>query len=113
MTSKTVLAVALVTASSMQLCCSGFMQTPPTHTNKHSLETLSPTRPATLLHTSSFDAEVNEIFKRYDADGNGQIDKEEFREVVKKMKSSSRRREIISVAAATFGALVSHSLWWC
>ena len=96
MTSKAVLAVALVTASSMQLC-SGFMQTPPT-------------RPATFLHLSSFDAEVNEIFQRYDTDGNGQIDKEEFREVVKTMKSSSRRREIISVAAATFGSLVSHSL---
>lgn len=109
MTSKTVLALAIVTASTMQLC-SGFMQTPPTLNNKQFLETLSPTRPATLLHISNFDAEVNEIFQRYDTDGNGQIDKEEFREVVKKMKSSSRRREIISVAAATFGSLVSHSL---
>lgn len=50
------------------------------------------------------------MFQRYDTDGNGQIDKEEFRAVVKKMKSSSRRREIISVAAATFGSLVSNSL---
>jgi len=49
------------------------------------------------------------MFNMYDADGNGQIDKEEFRAVVKKMKSSSRRREFISVAAATFGSLVSHS----
>lgn len=45
------------------------------------------------------------MFNMYDADGNGQIDKEEFRAVVKKMKSSSRRREVISVAAATFGSL--------
>ncbi len=97
MTSKAVLAVAL--ASSMQPC-SGFTQ-------------IIPTRPATLLHSSRFDQEVNEIFQRYDTDGNGQIDKEEFREVVKKMKSSSRRREIISVAAATFGSLVSQSLWLC
>jgi len=111
MTSKTVLAVAFVTASSSMQLCSGFMQTPPTHTNKQFLETLSPTRPATLRHTSSFDNEVNEMFKQYDTDGNGQIDKEEFREVVKKMKSSSRRREIISVAAASFGSLVSHSLY--
>ncbi len=51
------------------------------------------------------------MFKHYDTDGNGQIDKEEFREVVKKMKGSSRRREIISVAAASFGSLVSHSLY--
>ena len=52
-----------------------------------------------------FDQEVNDMFQRYDTDGNGQIDKEEFRAVVQKMKSSSRRREVLSVAAATFGSL--------
>ena len=45
------------------------------------------------------------MFQRYDTDGNGQIDKEEFRAVVQKMKSSSRRREVLSVAAASFGSL--------
>jgi len=45
------------------------------------------------------------MFRLYDVDGSGQIDKDEFRAVVKKMKSSSRRREFISVAAATFGSL--------
>eukprot|EP00986_Skeletonema_menzelii_P015307 scaffold11486_cov134-Skeletonema_menzelii.AAC.5 len=93
MTSKTVLAAVI--ASSMQLC-SGFMQTP-----SQFLATPS----STLLYSSMFDQEVNDMFQRYDTDGNGQIDKEEFRAVVKKMKSSSRRREIISVAAATFGSL--------
>jgi hypothetical protein len=45
------------------------------------------------------------MFRKYDTDGNGQIDKDEFRSVVKKMKSSSRRREILSVASATFGSI--------
>lgn len=109
MTSRTSLVAAIVAASSMQIC-SGFTQTPPSTTCKPKfLATPSSTRPATLLHSTRFDQEVNDMFKMYDADGNGQIDREEFRAVVKKMKSSSRRREIISVAAATFGSLVSHS----
>ena len=40
-----------------------------------------------------------------DTDGNGFIDKEEFRAVAQKMKSSSRRREVLSVATASFGSL--------
>ncbi|KAL7541167.1 hypothetical protein ACHAXR_010689 [Thalassiosira sp. AJA248-18] len=59
----------------------------------------------TTAYSSIFDREVDDLFEKYDTDGNGQIDKEEFRDVVKKMKSSSRRREILSVATATFGSL--------
>lgn len=51
------------------------------------------------------DIEVDEIFDRYDKDSNGSIDRTEFRAVADKMRSSSRRREIISVATATFGSL--------
>ena len=103
---RTALVAAVVTASSIQIC-SGFMHTPTC--KPEFLATPSSTRPATLLQSTKFDRDVNDMFNFYDADGNGQIDKEEFRQVVKKMNSSSRRREIISVAAATFGSLVSHS----
>ena len=84
---------------------------PPAYKPKFFATTSSSARPVmTLLHSTKFDEEVNTMFQLYDADDNGQIDREEFRAVVKKMKSSSRRREIISVAAATFGSVVSHSL---
>jgi hypothetical protein len=58
-----------------------------------------------LQSSSFFDNEVDELFAKYDQDGSGSIDKQEFRAVVKKMKQSSSRREIISVASATFGGL--------
>ena len=54
---------------------------------------------------SIFDQQVDDMFTKYDKDGNGYIDKEEFRAVAQKMKSSSRRREVLSVATATFGSL--------
>ncbi len=97
----------LVVAVMMPLMCSGFMQTPtlPLTYKPTFIATTSSSRPVTLLHSSTFEREVDEMFQQYDADGSGQIDKDEFRAVVKKMKSSSRRREIISVAAATFGSL--------
>jgi len=77
---------------------------------------MPPTAPITIRHKSKtmvgsstkksiFDSEVEDMFTKYDTDGNGTIDKEEFRAVVKKMKSSSRRREILSVLTATFGSL--------
>lgn len=112
-TKRAMLVVAIVTASSMPIC-NGFLQTKTPHPHAEKLTFLATTsssdRPVTSLHATKFDQEVNAMFQRYDADGNGQIDKEEFRAVVEKMKSSSRRREVISVAAASFGSLVSHSI---
>lgn len=54
---------------------------------------------------SRLDREVEDLFAKYDTDGNKMIDIDEFRSVVLKMKSSSRRREVLSVAAATFGSI--------
>lgn len=48
---------------------------------------------------------LDAMFDKYDADGNGSIDKQEFRAVAKKMNDSARRREFISVATATFGSI--------
>jgi hypothetical protein len=104
MIAKTLLVVTVVT--SMPLTCIGFMQT---QYKPKFVATTSSAQPVTLLHSTIFDQEVEEMFRLYDVDGSGQIDKDEFRAVVKKMKSSSRRREFISVAAATFGSLISHS----
>lgn len=91
-------AFVAVTAASLQSMCLGFLQTTPT-TIGHM------PGPQTARYSSVFDREVDDMFRQYDTDGNGQIDREEFRAVVKKMKSSSRRREILSVATATFGSL--------
>lgn len=83
---------SVVAAFSLQICCGFMMKTPtPKATCK--------------MQSTIFDRQVEEMFQQYDADGNGQIDKDEFRAVVKKMKISSRRREIISVATACFGSL--------
>ena len=85
------LVASVVAALSLQICC-GFIPSPtPKATSK--------------MQSATFDRQVEEMFQKYDADGNGQIDKDEFRAVVKKMKRSSRRREIISVATACFGSL--------
>lgn len=86
------LVASMVAALSLQICCGFMMKTPTPKTTCR-------------MHSTIFDRQVEEMFQQYDADGNGQIDKDEFRAVVKKMKRSSRRREIISVATACFGSL--------
>lgn len=55
--------------------------------------------------SSNFDNNVEELFDRFDTDKNGSIDREEFRAVAKKMRVDASRREIISVATATFGSI--------
>lgn len=69
-----------------------------------------PTKTRTSVTLSStqgsiFDREVEEMFDEFDTDKNGQIDRDEFRAVVQKMKGSSRRREFLSVATAAFGSI--------
>ena len=55
--------------------------------------------------TSRLDKDAEELFDRFDTDKNGSIDREEFRAVAKKMKVDSTRRELISVATASFGSI--------
>ena len=51
-----------------------------------------------------------DLFRKFDRDNSGSIDKNEFLGVARKMRSDSTRRELISVAAAAYGAfLVSES----
>lgn len=45
------------------------------------------------------------LFKKYDADKSGEIDKAEFREIAKEIQADARRRNLISVAAAAIGAV--------
>eukprot|EP00579_Thalassiosira_antarctica_P010754 CAMPEP_0201918006 /NCGR_PEP_ID=MMETSP0903-20130614/7254_1 /ASSEMBLY_ACC=CAM_ASM_000552 /TAXON_ID=420261 /ORGANISM="Thalassiosira antarctica, Strain CCMP982" /LENGTH=399 /DNA_ID=CAMNT_0048454191 /DNA_START=37 /DNA_END=1236 /DNA_ORIENTATION=+ len=91
----------VATAASMQTLCSGFLQMPLAIPLMH--------KPKTVTYSSTkgsnFDREVDELFDKFDTDGNGQIDRDEFSAVVKKMKGSSRRREILSIATATFGSI--------
>lgn len=55
---------------------------------------------------STSDPEVDDIlFARFDSDGNGYIDRTEFRSVARTMKTSARRREVLSVATASFGSI--------
>ena len=88
--------VATVVATST--CCSAFTtksNAPPSssyHNGPSPLEAVS-------------DAELDRLFNKYDADSNGSISKEEFRAVADKMRASSSRREILSVAAASFGSI--------
>lgn len=49
------------------------------------------------------DADV--LFAKFDSDNNGYIDRDEFRAVARTMKAGSRRREVLSVATATFGSI--------
>ena len=49
---------------------------------------------------------ADELFEKYDVDGNGLIDRDEFDAIVEKMNSSSRRREFISVVTAALGSVV-------
>lgn len=86
----------LLVSATLQILCDGFMQTPATPTTR---------MPNTKAYSSRSDKQSDDLFDMYDADGNGQIDREEFRAVAKKMKSSSRRREVISVGAAAFGSI--------
>ena len=46
-----------------------------------------------------------DMFKKYDADGSGEIDKAEFRAIAKEIQADARRRNLISVAAAAVGAV--------
>ena len=46
-----------------------------------------------------------DMFKKYDADGSGEIDKTEFRAIAKEIQADARRRNLISVAAAAVGAV--------
>lgn len=57
------------------------------------------------LFESFLEEENDKLFAKFDADGSGSIDKDEFKNVVRKMKADSSRREVISVATATFGGL--------
>ena len=52
-----------------------------------------------------FGQDFDAMFEKYDTDGNGSIDKQEFQAVAKRMNDSARRREVISVATATFGSI--------
>ena len=61
---------------------------------------------AEVSSTTTGRSRADELFDKYDADGNGVIDREEFGEIVKKMNSSSRRREFISGLTAGLGALL-------
>jgi len=99
MASKKLLAVAIV--ASTHVVCEGFLQRSPAAPimQKPKIAAFSST------DGSVFEKEVDELFSKYDTDGNGQIDKEEFSAVVKKMKSSSRRRELLSVGTALFGSV--------
>jgi hypothetical protein len=54
---------------------------------------------------SLFEEENEELFSRFDADRSGAIDKEEFKDVVRKINVDARRREVLSVASATFGGI--------
>ena len=86
------------------VACEAFLQTPLPNKQGKTRNTNTITIRSTK-GGSIFDREVDDLFAKFDTDGNGSIDKNEFREVAKKMKSSSRRREILSVATATFGSI--------
>ena len=45
------------------------------------------------------------LFAKFDSDNNGYIDRNEFRAVAQTMAASARRREVLSVATATFGSI--------
>lgn len=95
--------LVVATAAWMQVTmCEGFFQMQPA-----APMTRAPALMSTKVQKESyFDREADDLFEKFDTDGNGQIDKDEFRAVAQKMKSSSRRREIISVVSATFGSLL-------
>jgi hypothetical protein len=51
------------------------------------------------------DTAADVLFAKFDSDNNGYIDRTEFRAVAQTMAASARRREILSVATATFGSI--------
>lgn len=55
--------------------------------------------------TAADTAAADVLFAKFDSDNNGYIDRDEFRAVARTMKASSRRREVLSVATATFGSV--------
>jgi len=87
---------AAVMASAQKLCLGFQMQ--------RTVPLMQASKTVLGSEKSAFDSEVDEMFAKYDTDGDGVIDKEEFA-VVGKMKSSSRRRELLSVATAVLGSL--------
>ena len=54
-----------------------------------------------------------DMFKKYDADGSGEIDKAEFRAIAKEIQADARRRNLISVAAAAVGAVSIYDAYMC
>ena len=97
--------------------CSGFSTAPPPH---HRLRRPISSSSAVPPHRASSargifagnspsddddDPGADAMFAKFDADGNGLIDRVEFRAVARTMRASSRRREILSVATASFGSL--------
>ena len=55
--------------------------------------------------SSDDDPGADDMFAKFDRDGNGLIDRDEFRAVARTMRASSRRREVLSVATASFGSV--------
>lgn len=47
-----------------------------------------------------------DLFRQFDKDDSGTIDKDEFVAIAQKMKGDSTRREVLSVAAAAYGAFL-------
>ena len=69
------------------------------------LGSLSPLENSSTNVDDTSAAAADVLFAKFDSDNNGYIDRDEFRAVAKTMKASSRRREILSVATATFGSI--------
>jgi hypothetical protein len=61
--------------------------------------------PYNTLRSSAFDDYADNLFNRFDKDNSGFIDKDEFRDVVRKMRVDNSRREVISVATAFASSL--------
>lgn len=95
-----ILGVAVAAATA----CTGF-RAPPAPRPRRAAAPATALGGAARPKSSSFDREVEELFAQYDVDGNGAIDAREFGAVVTKMRRSARRREVVSVAAAAFGAV--------
>lgn len=55
--------------------------------------------------SNSFDDYADNLFNRFDKDNSGFIDRNEFRDVAKKMRVDNSRREVISVATAFASSL--------